>query len=164
MTSWCTARALVLSVATVRSSPEIFRTIGIINSTSYALNLRLTVAAAAAVDAVGQACQLTAFDQGDPAGPWTACGQLDSGSQTSTVLLWIDAGSRYEDACNNGVAYFLREKGFRRFALQGTRIVLNTAGDVKHGDLVKLAESSLGIVGYTERPPPIHRLGSARLR
>ncbi|KAL9705207.1 hypothetical protein quinque_008725 [Culex quinquefasciatus] len=33
----------------------------------------------------------------------------DSDSQISTVFLWIDAKSRYDDACKNSVAHFLRE-------------------------------------------------------
>lgn len=37
----------------------------------------------------------------------------DSGSQTATVGLWIDAGSRYEDAKNNGVAHFLEHMAFK---------------------------------------------------
>uniref|UniRef100_A0A8D8LA14 Mitochondrial-processing peptidase subunit beta n=1 Tax=Culex pipiens TaxID=7175 RepID=A0A8D8LA14_CULPI len=37
----------------------------------------------------------------------------DSGSQTATVGLWIDAGSRYEDARNNGVAHFLEHMAFK---------------------------------------------------
>ncbi|EDS35595.1 wd-repeat protein [Culex quinquefasciatus] len=59
----------------------------------------------------------------------------DSGSQISTVFLWIDAVTRYEDACNN--------------SQHDPRIVLGTAGEVNLGDLVKLAESSLGMIGYT---------------
>merc|ERR1711963_621827 len=37
----------------------------------------------------------------------------DSGILTSTVGLWIDAGSRYEDASNNGVAHFLEHMAFK---------------------------------------------------
>ncbi|KFB37884.1 AGAP000935-PA-like protein [Anopheles sinensis] len=37
----------------------------------------------------------------------------DSGSQTATVGLWIDAGSRYEDNSNNGVAHFLEHMAFK---------------------------------------------------
>ncbi|XP_053691689.1 mitochondrial-processing peptidase subunit beta [Sabethes cyaneus] len=37
----------------------------------------------------------------------------DSGSQTATVGLWIDAGSRYEDNRNNGVAHFLEHMAFK---------------------------------------------------
>jgi len=37
----------------------------------------------------------------------------DSGTLTSTVGLWIDAGSRYEDPSNNGVAHFLEHMAFK---------------------------------------------------
>ncbi|XP_052867516.1 mitochondrial-processing peptidase subunit beta [Anopheles cruzii] len=37
----------------------------------------------------------------------------DCGSQTATVGLWIDAGSRYEDNSNNGVAHFLEHMAFK---------------------------------------------------
>ncbi|CAL1537626.1 unnamed protein product [Lymnaea stagnalis] len=37
----------------------------------------------------------------------------DSGIITSTVGLWIDAGSRYENAKNNGVAHFLEHMAFK---------------------------------------------------
>jgi len=37
----------------------------------------------------------------------------DSGSPTSTVGLWIDTGSRYETATNNGVAHFLEHMAFK---------------------------------------------------
>jgi processing peptidase subunit beta len=37
----------------------------------------------------------------------------DSGSATATVGLWIDAGSRYENANNNGVAHFLEHMAFK---------------------------------------------------
>ncbi|KAJ9587733.1 hypothetical protein L9F63_018841 [Diploptera punctata] len=37
----------------------------------------------------------------------------DSGAPTATVGLWIDAGSRYEDECNNGVAHFLEHMAFK---------------------------------------------------
>ncbi|XP_026472396.1 mitochondrial-processing peptidase subunit beta isoform X1 [Ctenocephalides felis] len=37
----------------------------------------------------------------------------DSGAATATVGLWIDAGSRYEDARNNGVAHFLEHMAFK---------------------------------------------------
>lgn len=37
----------------------------------------------------------------------------DSGAQTATVGLWIDAGSRYEDSSNNGVAHFLEHMAFK---------------------------------------------------
>merc|ERR1712002_106398 len=37
----------------------------------------------------------------------------DSGMLTSTVGLWIDAGSRYENAANNGVAHFLEHMAFK---------------------------------------------------
>lgn len=37
----------------------------------------------------------------------------DSGAQTATVGLWIDAGSRYEDGSNNGVAHFLEHMAFK---------------------------------------------------
>merc|ERR1712165_471894 len=35
----------------------------------------------------------------------------DSGVPTATVGLWIDTGSRYETAANNGVAHFLENMG-----------------------------------------------------
>jgi len=37
----------------------------------------------------------------------------DSGILTSTVGLWIDAGSRYETESNNGVAHFLEHMAFK---------------------------------------------------
>lgn len=37
----------------------------------------------------------------------------DSGLPTCTVGLWIDAGSRYEDDHNNGVAHFLEHMAFK---------------------------------------------------
>ncbi|KAJ8047765.1 Mitochondrial-processing peptidase subunit beta [Holothuria leucospilota] len=37
----------------------------------------------------------------------------DSGIPTCTVGLWIDAGSRYENAKNNGVAHFLEHMAFK---------------------------------------------------
>lgn len=37
----------------------------------------------------------------------------DSGSATATVGLWIDAGSRYENDNNNGVAHFLEHMAFK---------------------------------------------------
>ncbi|GBP13313.1 Mitochondrial-processing peptidase subunit beta [Eumeta japonica] len=37
----------------------------------------------------------------------------DSGAPTATVGLWIDAGSRYEDSENNGVAHFLEHMAFK---------------------------------------------------
>jgi processing peptidase subunit beta len=35
------------------------------------------------------------------------------GSETATVGVWIDAGSRYETAANNGVAHFLEHLSFK---------------------------------------------------
>lgn len=35
------------------------------------------------------------------------------GSETATVGVWIDAGSRYETAQNNGVAHFLEHLSFK---------------------------------------------------
>lgn len=37
----------------------------------------------------------------------------DSGAPTATVGLWIDTGSRYENAANNGVAHFLEHMVFK---------------------------------------------------
>merc|ERR1719175_444651 len=37
----------------------------------------------------------------------------NSGSPTATVGLWIDTGSRYETAANNGVAHFLEHMAFK---------------------------------------------------
>merc|ERR1712038_704112 len=37
----------------------------------------------------------------------------DSGVPTATVGLWIDTGSRYETAANNGVAHFLEHMAFK---------------------------------------------------
>ncbi|CAH1107519.1 unnamed protein product [Psylliodes chrysocephalus] len=37
----------------------------------------------------------------------------DWGSQTATVGIWIDAGSRYEDDSNNGVAHFMEHMAFK---------------------------------------------------
>lgn len=35
------------------------------------------------------------------------------GSETATVGVWIDAGSRYEDSRTNGVAHFLEHMAFK---------------------------------------------------
>ncbi|KAF5282859.1 hypothetical protein FQA39_LY17480 [Lamprigera yunnana] len=54
--------------------------------------------------------------------PPTKCSQLDSGirvatedwgSQTATIGIWIDAGSRYETSQNNGVAHFMEHMAFK---------------------------------------------------
>ncbi|KAK9874438.1 hypothetical protein WA026_002778 [Henosepilachna vigintioctopunctata] len=54
--------------------------------------------------------------------PPTTCTTLDSGvrvatedwgSQTATVGIWIDAGSRYENSKNNGVAHFMEHMAFK---------------------------------------------------
>ena len=37
----------------------------------------------------------------------------DSGIPTTTVGLWIDAGSRFENDKNNGVAHFLEHMAFK---------------------------------------------------
>lgn len=37
----------------------------------------------------------------------------DSGLETCTVGVWIDAGSRYETLKNNGVAHFLEHMAFK---------------------------------------------------
>ena len=37
----------------------------------------------------------------------------NSGASTATVGLWIDTGSRYETASNNGVAHFLEHMVFK---------------------------------------------------
>ena len=37
----------------------------------------------------------------------------NSGASTATVGLWIDTGSRYENANNNGVAHFLEHMVFK---------------------------------------------------
>lgn len=37
----------------------------------------------------------------------------DSGAPTATVGIWIDAGSRYENDANNGVAHFLEHMAFK---------------------------------------------------
>merc|ERR1719290_113469 len=37
----------------------------------------------------------------------------NSGAPTATVGLWIDTGSRYETAANNGVAHFLEHMAFK---------------------------------------------------
>ena len=36
-----------------------------------------------------------------------------AGSETATVGVWIDAGSRYETAANNGSAHFLEHMAFK---------------------------------------------------
>ena len=35
------------------------------------------------------------------------------GSETATVGVWIDAGSRYETSKNNGTAHFLEHMAFK---------------------------------------------------
>lgn len=37
----------------------------------------------------------------------------DWGSQTATIGIWIDAGSRYETPQNNGVAHFMEHMAFK---------------------------------------------------
>ncbi|XP_014286882.1 mitochondrial-processing peptidase subunit beta [Halyomorpha halys] len=37
----------------------------------------------------------------------------DTGAPTATIGLWIDAGSRFENECNNGVAHFLEHMAFK---------------------------------------------------
>lgn len=34
-------------------------------------------------------------------------------AETATVGVWIDAGSRYENAANNGTAHFLEHMAFK---------------------------------------------------
>lgn len=41
----------------------------------------------------------------------------DNGAQTATVGIWIDAGSRYENEENNGVAHFLEHMAFKVYNL-----------------------------------------------
>lgn len=53
------------------------------------------------------ATQLTTLDNG------LRVTSEDSGAATATVGLWIDAGSRYETAANNGVAHFLEHMAFK---------------------------------------------------
>ena len=36
-----------------------------------------------------------------------------AGAETATVGVWIDAGSRYETAANNGAAHFLEHMAFK---------------------------------------------------
>jgi processing peptidase subunit beta len=42
----------------------------------------------------------------------------DTGSPTATVGVWIDAGSRYENDDNNGVAHFLEHMAFKVLYLE----------------------------------------------
>ncbi|XP_034838393.1 mitochondrial-processing peptidase subunit beta [Maniola hyperantus] len=51
--------------------------------------------------------QLTVLDNG------IRVASEDSGAATATVGLWIDAGSRYENSKNNGVAHFLEHMAFK---------------------------------------------------
>lgn len=51
--------------------------------------------------------QLTVLDNG------IRIASEDSGAATATVGLWIDAGSRYENSKNNGVAHFLEHMAFK---------------------------------------------------
>lgn len=37
----------------------------------------------------------------------------DTGAPTATIGLWIDAGSRFENESNNGVAHFLEHMAFK---------------------------------------------------
>merc|ERR1712218_54224 len=49
----------------------------------------------------------------------------NSGASTATVGLWIDTGSRYENASNNGVAHFLEHMAFKGTAKRSqTRLEL----------------------------------------
>lgn len=36
-----------------------------------------------------------------------------AGAETATVGVWIDAGSRYETAANNGTSHFLEHMAFK---------------------------------------------------
>ncbi|XP_041975371.1 mitochondrial-processing peptidase subunit beta [Aricia agestis] len=51
--------------------------------------------------------QLTVLDNG------IRVASEDCGAPTATVGLWIDAGSRYENSKNNGVAHFLEHMAFK---------------------------------------------------
>jgi len=53
----------------------------------------------------------------------------DSGAPTATVGIWIDAGSRYEDDRNNGVAHFLEHMAFK---VRLTHCVVYTACSKSH--------------------------------
>merc|ERR1719394_128155 len=55
----------------------------------------------------------------------------DSGVPTATVGLWIDTGSRYETAANNGVAHFLEHMAFKGTAKRtqtGLELEVETMG------------------------------------
>lgn len=49
----------------------------------------------------------------------------DSGAATATVGLWIDAGSRYENDKNNGVAHFLEHMAFKVRILSSKYVILH---------------------------------------
>lgn len=47
----------------------------------------------------------------------------DTGAPTATVGVWIDAGSRYENEANNGVAHFLEHMAFKVIKIKVKRII-----------------------------------------
>jgi len=51
----------------------------------------------------------------------------DTGIQTATVGLWIDAGSRYENDKNNGTAHFLEHMAFKVLLSYLFNIVINNS-------------------------------------
>ncbi len=50
-------------------------------------------------------------------------------AETAVVGVWIDAGSRYETAANNGAAHFLEHMAFK-----GTKARPRSAGLLRHTD------------------------------
>ena len=47
-------------------------------------------------------------------------------AETATVGVWIDAGSRYETADNNGAAHFLEHMAFKGTKVSFHPVLLNT--------------------------------------
>ncbi len=56
-------------------------------------------------------------------------------AETAVVGVWIDAGSRYETAANNGAAHFLEHMAFK-----GTKARLRSAGLLRHTDTTRSSD------------------------
>lgn len=65
-------------------------------------------------------------------------------AETATVGVWIDAGSRYENAANNGTAHFLEHMAFK-----GTKVRLmsSTAGG-DYSRTLRLLQKDVGSWSY----------------
>ncbi len=59
-------------------------------------------------------------------------------AETAVVGVWIDAGSRYETAANNGAAHFLEHMAFK-----GTKVWPRSAGLLCYTDSTRSSSLSL---------------------